>query len=56
MDLFGLQGLGGEGSGFWMIQVHQIYCALYYYYIHSISDHQVLSLRGWGPCYRPSKT
>ena len=39
-----------------MIQVHHIYCALYYYYINSVSDHQALGPGGWGPCYRPSKT
>ena len=38
-----------------MIQSRYIYCALYFYcyYISSISDHQALGLRGWGPllCY-----
>ena len=33
---------GMEGLG--MIQVHYIYCALYYYYVSSISDHQALDL------------
>ena len=34
-----------------MIQVHYVYCALYfyYYYISSTSDHQALDPRGWGP-------
>ena len=38
-------------DGFWMIQVHYIPCALYfyYYYISSTSDHQALDPRGWGP-------
>ena len=42
---------GGWGDGFRMIQVHYIYCALYfyYYYISSTSDHQALDSRGWGP-------
>ena len=40
-----------SGEGFRMIQVHYIYCVLYfyYYYISSTSDHQVLDPRGWGP-------
>ena len=38
----------GRGDGFRMIQVHCIYCALYYYYyISSTSDHQELDPRGW---------
>ena len=35
-----------------MIQVHYIYCVLYfyyYYYISSTSDHQVLDSGTWGP-------
>ena len=34
-----------------MIQVHYVYCALYfyYYYISSTSDHQALDPGGWGP-------
>ena len=34
-----------------MIQVHHIYCVLYfyYYYINSTSDHQALDSRRWGP-------
>ena len=36
---------------FGMIQVHYIYCALYfyYYYISSTSDHQAPDPGGWGP-------
>ena len=37
----------GGKDGFWTIQAHYIYCALYYYYVSSTSDHQVS--RGWGP-------
>ena len=44
----------GWGCGFRMIQVHYIYCALYfYYYTSSTSDHQALEVGdpgGWGPC------
>jgi len=38
------------GSGFGMIQVHSIYCALcfYYYSISSPSDHQALDPGTWG--------
>ena len=34
-----------------MIQVHYIYCILYfyYYYIISTSEHQALDPGGWGP-------
>ena len=34
-------------------EAHYVYCALYfyYYYISSISDHQALDLRGWGPLF-----
>ena len=39
----------GLGDGFWMIREHYIYCALYYYYISSTSDHQVLDPGGRGP-------
>ena len=44
MDLVRVDGLG-------MIQVHCIYCVLYfyYYYICSTSDHQALDPGGWGP-------
>ena len=40
-----------RGDGFWMIQVHYIYCALnlYYYYNSSTSDHQILDPRYQGP-------
>ena len=39
---------GGWGDGFRMIQVHYIYCALYfyYYYISSTSDHQAFDPKG----------
>ena len=39
------------GDGLGMIQMHYIYCALYFYYYHigSTSDHQALDPRGWGP-------
>ena len=41
----------GWGHDFRMIQVRYIYCVLYvyYYYISSTSDHQVLDPGGWGP-------
>ena len=41
------------GDGFRMIQVPYIYCALYfyYYYISSISHHEALDPRCWGPLY-----
>ena len=38
----------GVGVGFRMIQAHYTYCALYYYYISSISDHQELEPGDWG--------
>ena len=43
----------GWGDVFRMIQVHYIYCALYfyYYYISSTSDDQALDPRGWGPLF-----
>lgn len=39
----------GDGAG--TVPSYCIYCALYFccYDISSISDHQVLDLRGWGP-------
>ena len=37
--------------GFRMSQVHNIYGALYYYYISSTLDHQVLDPGGWGDPY-----
>ena len=53
-DNFSMYWCGGWG-GFRMIQSRYIYCALYFYcyYISSISDHQALDFRGWGPllCY-----
>ena len=46
----------GVRDGFGMIQVHYIYCALYfyYYYISCTSDYQALDLRGQGPLYEGS--
>ena len=35
-----------------MIQAHNTYCALYFYYCYYITsnpDHQALDPRGWGP-------
>ena len=40
-------GCGEDGLG--TIQVHYIYCVLYYYYISSTSDHQVSDFGGRGP-------
>ena len=42
---------GVEEDGFGMVQVHDIYCELYFYYycFSSTSDHQALDSRGWGP-------
>ena len=37
------------GDGLGIIQAYYIYCALYYYFISSISDHQALHTGGWGP-------
>ena len=37
-----------RGGGFRVIQVHYIYCALYFYYISPTSDHQALDPGGWG--------
>jgi len=31
------------------LKMHYVYCAFYYYYISSASDHQALDSRGWGP-------
>ena len=44
-------GGGVGGAGFGMIQVHFIYCVLYfsYYYISSTSVNQALDSRVWGP-------
>ena len=38
---------------FGMIQVHYMYCTLYfhYYYISSTSGHQTLDTRGWGTLF-----
>ena len=40
----------GAGDGFKEIQVHYIYCALYFYQycISSISGHLASNPRGWG--------
>ena len=40
-----------EGMVSGWFQAHCIYCVLYfhYYYISSITDHQTLDPRGWGP-------
>ena len=39
----------GGRAGFWVIQVHYIYCVLYFCYGHvsSTSDHQALDPGGW---------
>ena len=41
----------GTGDGLGIIQVHCIYCVLYFYYysISSSSDHQALDLEDQGP-------
>ena len=41
----------GRRDGFQRIQVHYVYCGLYfyYYYLSSISEHQALDPRGWEP-------
>ena len=41
----------GGGGGFRMIEVHYLYCALYFYYycISYALGHQALDPRGWGP-------
>ena len=41
-------GAGVGGCGLGMLQAHDIYCALYFYYsyISSISDHQAIDPRG----------
>ena len=41
----------GERGGFSVVQAHHIYCVLYDYYISSISDHQALDGRSWGPLH-----
>ena len=48
-DNFSMDWGQWRGGGFEMIQVHYIYCALYFYYISSTSDHQALDPGGWGP-------
>lgn len=44
-------GTRGKGGGFGVIQMHYIYCALYFYFycISSTSDHQALDPGGWEP-------
>ena len=48
-DKFSMDWGGEDDLG--MIQVHYIYCALYFYYHHVTStfNHQALDPRGWGP-------
>ena len=40
----------GIWGGYVMIQMHYIYCVLYFYYyfLSSTSDHQALDPGGWG--------
>ena len=47
-------GTGRVRHGFRMVQVHYIYCALYFYYynISSTSDHQALDPGGWDCWFR----
>ena len=40
--------LGSERECFRMIRAYYIYCALYFYYVGSTSDHQALDPRGGG--------
>ena len=42
---------GSWGDGLGMVQVHYVYCALYfyYYYISCTSDHRALDPGGWRP-------
>ena len=35
-------GLGGWGDGFGMIQVHYIYCALYFYYYYTVICNEII--------------
>ena len=46
-----VRGGGDRGGGLGMIQVYNMYCALYFhnYYKSSTSDPQTLDPRGWGP-------
>ena len=46
----------GESDGLGVIQVHYIYCALYYYFISSISDHQELDPGVWRPRLHSDQT
>ena len=48
----GVMAAASQGRDhFGMIQVHYIYCELYfdYYYVSSTSDHWALDPGGWGP-------
>ena len=49
-QFFHIPGIG-VGNSFRMIQMHYIYCALYfyYYYVTSASDHQALDPEDWDP-------
>ena len=48
-DNFSTNMGGGGWDGFRMSQADYIYCVLCFcFYISSISEHQVLDLRGWG--------
>ena len=35
-------GWGAEGDGFGMIQVHYIYCALYFYYYYIVIYNEII--------------
>ena len=45
-QFFHRPGWGWREDGLGMTEVHYIYCALYYYYISSTSDHQVSDFGG----------
>ena len=45
------QQAGGGRDGFGIIQAHYTYCALCYYYISSISDHQASDPGSCGPLF-----
>ena len=46
----GRQVFPGTWGGYMIIQMHYIYCVLYFYYyfLSSTSDHQALDPGGWG--------
>ena len=48
-DLLAVSNLFDREDGLGMVQARYFYCALYYYYISSTSDHQTLDPGGWGP-------